>query len=159
MSWWWWICRTFCFILCCLSHPHCCYCLLSLILPLSSPYLLLFPLLPPVLLFLPILPTASTSLSLCSSVILPSLFHLPQSSFFPIWFLFSAVFSRALLCFSSSDPTLEHLREIRRKLASENLQLKALVPRLLSRSQCNIRKRSDLVPPCLRNKLLVVAHV
>lgn len=124
------------------------------------PYLLLFPLLPPALLFfLPTLPTVSRSLSLCSSVILPRPFYLPQSFFLPICFLFSAVFSTALLCFSSSDPTLEHLREIRRKLASENLQLKAPVPRLLSRSQCNIVKHSDGVPHFLRNKLLVPAHV
>lgn len=57
-----------------------------------------------------------------------------------IYSLFSAVSSAALLCFSSSDPTLEHLREIRRKLASENLQLKAPVPHLLSRSQLGNRK-------------------
>lgn len=123
------------------------------------PRLLLFSLLPPVSLFLPTLPAVSPSLSLCSSVILPRLFYLPQSFFLPICFLFSAVSSTALLCFSSSDPTLEHLREIRRKLASENLQLKAPVPRLLSRSQCNILTHSDLVRVCLRNKLLVVAHV
>lgn len=121
--------------------------------------LLLFCLLPPVSLFLPTLPTVSPSPSLHNSVILPRLFYLPQSFFLPICFLFSAVSSTALLCFSSSDPTLEHLREIRRKLASENLQLKAPVPRLLSRSQCNILKHSDLVPLCLRNKLLVIAHV
>lgn len=41
----------------------------------------------------------------------------------------------------------------------KNLQLKAPVPRLLSRSRCNIVKHSDLVRLCLRNKLLVVAHV
>ncbi|TWW72271.1 hypothetical protein D4764_16G0007680 [Takifugu flavidus] len=52
----------------------------------------------------------------------------------------SQIHSAALLCFSSSDPTLEHLREIRRKLASENLQLKAPVPHLLSRSQLGNRK-------------------
>lgn len=109
--------------------------------------------------FLPTLPTVSPSPSLCRSVILPRLFYLPPSFFLPICFLFSAVSSTALLCFSSSDPTLEHLREIRRKLASENLQLKAPVPRLLSRSQRNILKHSDLVRLRLRNKLLVVAHV
>lgn len=88
------------------------------------PRLPLFSLLPPVSLFLPTLPTVSPSPSLCSSVILPRLFYLPQSFFLPICFLFSAVSSTALLCFSSSDPTLEHLREIRRKLASEKPAVK-----------------------------------
>lgn len=84
---------------------------------------------------------------------------LSRALFLPICFLFSAVSSTALLCFSSSDPTLEHLREIRRKLDSENLQLKAPVPCLPSRSQRNSLKHSDLVCLCLWNKLLVTANV
>lgn len=135
---------------------HFCYHSFHLSHPSPLP---LFSLLPPVSLFLLTLPTVSPSPSLCRSVILPRLFYLPLSFFLPICFLFSAVSSTALLCFSSSDPTLEHLREIRRKLASENLQLKAPVPRLLSRSQRNILKHSDLVRLCLRNKLLVVARL
>lgn len=105
-----------------------CSCLLLLIQPLSllpaclcSPSSHLFSL------FLLTLPTVSPSPSLCSSVILPRLFYLLRSFFFPICFLFCSISSAALLCFSSSDPALEHLREIRRKLASENLQLKAPV--------------------------------
>lgn len=65
----------------------------------------------------------------------PSLFFFP-----PICFLFSTVSDTALLCFSSSDPNLEHLREIRRKLASENLHLEAPVAHLLSRSQPSDRR-------------------
>ena len=84
----------------------------------------LFSLHPPVSLFLPTLPTVSPSPSPRSSVILPRLFYLPPSFFLPICFLFSAVSSTALLCFSSSDPTLEHLREISRKLASEKPAVK-----------------------------------
>lgn len=112
--------------------------------------------------------TRSCLPSLLPSVILPSASVLPTPTcyFFPptlpivspceallcfpdcfislthssIYSLFSAVSSAALLCFSSSDPTLEHLREIRRKLASENLQLKAPVPHSLSRSQLGNRK-------------------
>lgn len=91
---------------------------------LFHPRLRLFSLLPPVPLFSPTLPTVSPSPSLCSSVILPRLFHLPLTFFLPICFLFSAVSSTVLLCFSSSDPTLEHLKEIRRKLASKKPAVK-----------------------------------
>ena len=64
-------------------------------------------------------------LRLCAALLsLPRLFYLPLSFFLPICFLFSAVSSTALLCFSSSDPTLEHLREIRRKLAYEKPAVK-----------------------------------
>ncbi|CAG10728.1 unnamed protein product, partial [Tetraodon nigroviridis] len=41
---------------------------------------------------------------------------------------------------SAQIPLKKHLREIRRKLASENLQLKAPMPHLLSRSQLSDRK-------------------
>lgn len=81
-------------------------------------------------------------LRLCVSS--PSHIVLSSSLFFlflpPICFLFSTVSGTPLLCFSSSDPTLEHLREIRRKLASENLQLRAPVPHLLSGSQLSDQK-------------------
>lgn len=108
-----------------------CSCLPSLFQPVILPSAsVLSP--PTCFFFLPTLPTVSPSLFLCSSpsqiVLSPSLFFFP-----PICFLFSAVSGTALLCFSSSDPTLKHLREIRRKLASENLQLEAPVPYLLSR--------------------------
>lgn len=81
-------------------------------------------------------------LRLCASS--PSHIVLSSLLFFlflpPICFLFSADSGTPLLCFSSSDPTLEHLREIRRKLASENLQLRAPVPHLLSGSQLSDQK-------------------
>lgn len=112
---------------------------------LSSFRQLPFSLLPRLSFFYQTLPTVSTSPSLCElsfphrfislAVFFSFLFFLP-----PICFLFSAVSGTPLLCFSSSDPTLEHLREIRRKLASENLQLEALVPHLLSGSQLSDQK-------------------
>lgn len=105
-----------------------CSCLLLLIQPLSLLPVCLCSLSSHLFsLFLLTLPTVSPSPSLCSTVILPRPFYLPRSFFFPICFLFCTISSAALLCFSASDPALEHLREIRSKLASENLQLKAPV--------------------------------
>lgn len=103
----------------------------SVILPSSS---VLSPL-PPVSFFYQLSPLYRP-LRLCAALLcFPDCFiSLPHTPT-PLLFLFSAVSGAALLCFPSSDPTLEHLREIRRRLASETLQLKAPVPHLLSRSQ------------------------
>lgn len=108
----------------------------SISLPLSPPTCFFF---------LPTLPTVSPSPFLCSS---PSQIILSPSLVFPppICFLFSAVSGTALLCFSSSDPTLEHLREIRRKLASENLQLKAPVPHWAQLSNRKTFRTSSCLP-------------
>lgn len=97
-------------------------------------------------------PNSQLAPFLCSSpsqiVSSPSLFPPPQFAFC------SSLSPRTPLCFSSSDPTLEHLREIRRKLASENLQLKAPVPHLLCRSQLSDRK-TFRASWCLREKRAV----
>lgn len=144
--------------MCRLSHLHCCSCLLSIIPILSSLFVCSSSLSSH--LFLPTLPTVSPSLSLCGSVILPRLFYLSPSFFLPICFFFSAVSNTALLCFSSSDPTLEHLREIRRKLASEKPAVKGFgTVFALQISVQHCETLSNPVLLCLRNNLLVVLHV
>lgn len=127
--------------------------------PFIRSRLLVFSLLPPFSLLLPTLPTAWRSPSLCASVILPRPFYLSQSFFLPICFLFCAVSSNSLVMFFSLRSPFRTSEGDQEKIGLRNLQLKAPVQRLLSTSQCNIVKDSDLVPIRLRNKLLVVAHV
>lgn len=117
---------------------------------LSSFRLPLFSQLPPVTFFHQ-LSQLYHPLRLCEALLcFPDCFiSLAHSS---IYSLFSAVSSAALLCFSSSDPTFQHLREIRRKLASENLQLKAPVPHLLSRSQLGNWKTFTASPSLSENR-------
>lgn len=141
-----------------LSHLRCCSHLLSIIPILSSLFVCSSSLSSH--LFRSFLPTVSPSLSPCSSVLLPRLFYLAQSFFLPICFFFSAVSSTALICFSSSDPTLEHLRENRRKLASEKPAVKG--SSTLFALQSSVQHCETLSNPvllCLRNKLLVVPRV
>lgn len=132
----------------CLPQPRRSPCPVSLIRPLLS-FLVCFFLLSSHLFlsFSPTLPTVSASSSLCSSIILPSLFHLPRPFFSPICFLFSAVCNTALLCFSFLRSHFTHLREIRRKLASEKPAVKkAPAPVCVSRSlqHCETFRLSSL---------------
>lgn len=145
----------------CVSTPSDLFCLLSLIYLLSSlshPSLSAHVLSPPTCssLFTSCI-TLSVSVQLCypsQTVLSPSVFLPPNLLFVLRRLQLSLVmffFLRSHFRTSDGDQEKIGLRK--------NLQLKAPVPRLLSRSQRNILQHSDLVRLRLRNKLLVVAHL